>query len=90
MAAGGYPLMSGLSEFIQIGIYFVSAFVLFNCVNYSQLRIPVAAIYGLLAVMSFSGLQPWINYSGSNDLLGVAMALWDLVLAVVILTVEEK
>ena len=88
----GYPPMVGPSPLIQCMIYTLFAVALF--VYYinrnATLGIILSIIYGVLAGLSFSGIQQWINYSGSSDHLGVAMALWDLVLAVAILTVNEE
>ena len=88
IAVAGYPSMANVSSQFQILCYLIAYAILISCLVYPQLRFPVATIYGVLAVLSFSGVQSWVNYSGSADFLGVAMALWDLVLAVSLLTTE--
>ena len=50
-----------------------------------RLRYLLAAMYGVVAMLSFSGLQVWVNYAGAGDYLGPAMAIWDLALALVLL-----
>ena len=91
MTIAGYPPMTGLSPFVQSIGYILAAVILSVYFTYNNTILGgiLAIIYGILAVLSFSGVQQWINYNGASDYLGVAMALWDLVLAVAILTVEE-
>ena len=49
----------------------------------------MASIYGVLAPLSFLGIQKWINYYGTLSL-GPYMAIWDLALAIALLTLEER
>ncbi len=88
----GYPPMTGLSSLAQCEIYALSAAFLFVYLSYQNTTLGriLGVLYGILAGLSFSGIQQWVNYNGASDYLGVAMALWDLSLAVAILTVNEE
>lgn len=46
----------------------------------------MAAFYGVVAMLSFSGMQNWVNYNGDSSLLGPLMSIWDLTLAVALVT----
>jgi hypothetical protein len=84
----GYPAMrpDAFPVYLQ-GILYVSMFFLL-LLSFLDRRIRwvVAAGYGLSAMLSFTGLQPWVSYMGDSQLLGPAMAAWDLLLAVALLT----
>lgn len=46
-------------------------------------------MYGIIAMLSFSGVQTWINYHGVTSL-GPYMSLWDLTLAVsIFMSIDE-
>jgi len=85
----GYPPEATLPPGFQIILYVCLGLILFvasifkgrvHFINY-----PLAGMYGALAGLSFSGIQKWVNYNGSPDFLGVAMAAWDLAVAVALL-----
>ena len=89
LTIAGYPPEATLPPIFQILLYVCLGFLLFvasifkgrvDFVDYL-----LAALYGVLAVTSFSGIQRWVNYNGSSDFLGVAMAAWDLAVAVALL-----
>jgi len=84
----GYPAMEGIHPMLQALGYGGFALVL----NYARshpenrdLRMALAALYGGLAGMSFSGIQKWKSYAYVDGVMGPAMALWDLALAVALL-----
>lgn len=85
----GYPPEATLPPYLQAVLYVCLGIFLFVASIFKR-RVDfvdylLAAIYGVLAVFSFSGIQKWINYNGSPDFLGVAMAVWDLAVAVSLL-----
>jgi hypothetical protein len=80
----GFPPQSGLSSSIQVIYYVAAIIVLPLSLKYRSLRVFLAIGYGFVAMMSFSGVQIWINYDG-NLALGPYMAVWDLALAVAML-----
>ena len=90
VTVAGFPPMAGISALAQGVSYIAAAILLSYYIDTPVYGTLLAAIYGVLAMLSFSGVQQWINYNGASDYLGVAMALWDLALAVAILTVEER
>jgi len=51
---------------------------------------PLAAVYGVMAILSFSGIQVWIHYAGDKSVLGPAMAAWDLALAIALLLDKNR
>lgn len=84
----GYPAMEGLHPMLQALSYGGLAFAL----NYARvhpenrdLRMALAALYGGLGMASFSGIQKWKSYAIADGVMGPAMALWDLTLAVALL-----
>lgn len=89
----GFPVMKGIGPLMvntatQGAFYLAMAILLgyaFIHPEIRTLRYTLAAVYGILAMLSFSGIQVWINYAGSNAYLGPAMALWDITLALVLL-----
>jgi hypothetical protein len=81
----GLPLMGYVGLSTQALNYFFMSTVLFLALRYEVLRMPLAAVYGVLAILSFSGIQTWIHYAGDNSVLGPAMAAWDLALAIALL-----
>lgn len=93
---GGYPALDPgfLPTWLQITFYLVMPLLLAVSQLSKPLRGVLAAIYGMVAMLSFSGVQPWVNYHGDSSLLGPAMAAWDLALAVALLhstkTVSER
>jgi len=86
----GYPALQGIPPTQQAIFYFALGTVLcFICLNpIKHVRYFMAAFYGATAAISFAGIQRWINYNGSSDILGPAMAAWDLALAVALIQYE--
>jgi hypothetical protein len=89
LTVAGYPPEATVPPSFQLVLYVFLGILLMvmsvfkgrvDFINY-----PLAALYGVLAVTSFSGVQRWVNYNGSSDFLGVAMAAWDLAVAVALL-----
>ena len=89
LTMAGYPPEATLPPGFQIILYVCLGLILFvasifkgrvHFINY-----PLVGMYGALAGLSFSGIQKWVNYNGSPDFLGVAMAAWDLAVAVALL-----
>ena len=89
LTVAGYPPQATLPLHLQILGYLCLGLLLFVASVYKGsiyfLNFSLAALYGVLAITSFSGVQSWVNYSGSSDFLGVAMAAWDLAVAVALL-----
>lgn len=83
----GYPVMDSrlLPLSLQVGFYLVAFLLLLMSRVLSSVKWVVAGFYGMAAMLSFSGLQPWICYAGDMNLLGPIMAGWDLALAVALL-----
>lgn len=85
----GYPPEATLPLHLQILGYLCLGLLLFVASVYKGsiyfLNFSLSILYGALAVTSFSGIQKWVNYNGSSDFLGVAMAAWDLAVAVALL-----
>jgi CheY-like chemotaxis protein len=83
----GYPSQDpGLySSSLQIAFYLTMPLLLVLSQSYRPLRVVLAGVYGVVAMLSFSGLQRWVNYNGDSSLLGPAMSVWDLTLAVALL-----
>lgn len=82
-ALGGSPAMEGIPAPYQAIFYTLMGIILYAQLHYENntLAIILTALYGFLAMLSFSGVQQWINYYGTTSL-GPWMALWDLALAV--------
>ena len=80
----GYPANAGIDASIQALIFGVMGLLLSFCAvqDRPQLSASLSIVYGILAALSFSGLQVWIDYSGAGASLGPWMALWDLAMAV--------
>lgn len=85
-SAIGFPPMNPekITASLQILSYFIAFSLLMACEFYPNLRFALAGLYGMLAMWSFSGLQQWVNYFGSEPL-GPSMAAWDLILAVALI-----
>jgi hypothetical protein len=81
----GIPVQENIGQFTQAISYFLSFTILLLSLKYRIFRLPLAAIYGVLAMLSFSGIQTWIYYSGDNNILGPGMAAWDLAIAIALL-----
>jgi CheY-like chemotaxis protein len=83
----GYPSQDpGLfSSSLQIAFYLTMSLLLTLSWSYRPLRVVLAGVYGVVAMLSFSGVQRWVNYNGDSSLLGPAMSVWDLTLAVALL-----
>ena len=89
LTMAGYPPEATLPLPLQILVYLCLGLLLFVASIFRDtstfINYLLAALYGVLAVTSFSGIQKWVNYNGSSDFLGVAMAAWDLAVAVALL-----
>ncbi len=81
----GLPVQDNVSPLGQTLIYAALFVALLTSLKYSLLRLPLAALYGVLAGLSFSGIQTWINYAGDSSILGLGMAAWDIALAIALL-----
>lgn len=83
----GYPVMDSrlLPLSLQVGFYLVAFLLLLTSRVLPSVKWVVAGFYGMVAMLSFSGLQPWICYAGDLNLHGPIMAGWDLALAVALL-----
>lgn len=87
----GYSALDGIPTTAQAFMFGVMAILLFEInINPSltKTRYVAAIIYGVMAPLSFLGVQKWNNYHGTTSL-GPWMALWDLALAIAILTLED-
>ena len=88
----GYPPEATLPLVFQIMLYLFLGLLLmvmsFFKGYFRLIDLIIAGLYGVLTVVSFSGIQRWVNYNGSSDFLGVAMAAWDLAVAVALLDAE--
>ena len=93
LTVAGYPPEATLPLPFQVLGYLCLGLLLFVvsvCRNTStSVNYLLAALYGVLAGTSFSGIQRWVNYNGSPDFLGVAMSAWDLAVAVALLDEVE-
>ena len=83
----GYPSQDPgiFPSSLQIAFYLTMPLLLALSRSYRPLRVVLAGVYGVVAMLSFSGVQRWVNYSGDSSLLGPAMSVWDLSLAVALL-----
>ncbi len=81
----GYPLLANLHPVIQAIAWLSLFFILLSSLKYRKLKWGFSAFYGIAAIVSFSGLSHWASYYGGPNLLGPAMAAWDLVLAIALL-----
>jgi hypothetical protein len=84
----GLPVQDHVSVFVQAFFYILMFAILLLSLKYKFMRMPLAAVYGVLAMLSFSGIQTWIHYSGDNSILGPGMAAWDLALAIALILEE--
>lgn len=84
----GYPMISPtiFPVLVQVILYLSMFLLLLISFFNRRIRWAIAAGYGFSAMLSFSGLQPWVSYLGNSSLLGPAMAAWDLILAIALLT----
>ena len=82
---GGYPLLTNVNPVVQALGFLSAFFILLSSFKYSKMKWVLSAVYGVLAILSFSGLSHWASYYGGPSLLGPAMAAWDLVLAIALL-----
>jgi len=74
-----------MSSITQIILYTLSALGLAFSSKIKWLKPILAANYGVVAMLSFSGYQFWINYGGPTSL-GPFMSIWDLSLAIAIMS----
>ncbi len=86
-AVMGYPANVGILPSVQALIFGLMGMFLAITLSGKQrsLNAGMSIVYGILAALSFSGIQVWIDYSGSGASLGPWMALWDLAVAVALL-----
>jgi len=84
----GYPLQdpATYSSILQVAFYVVMALLLILSRRYRLLRPAMAAVFGVVAMLSFSGVQRWVNYNGDSSLLGPLMSIWYLTLAVALMS----
>lgn len=88
MTVMGLPPLVNMSSFTQIILYSLSVLGLALSSKIRWLKPILAANYGVVAMLSFSGCQLWINYDG-NLSLGPYMSLWDLSLALALMSDYE-
>ena len=81
----GLPVMGYINPIAQAICYITMFLVLLLSLKYNVFRLPLAAVYGVIAMLSFSGIQTWVNYAGDSSILGPGMAAWDLALAIALL-----
>jgi hypothetical protein len=86
----GLPVQDNVSPLGQALMQATLFVALFTSLKYSLFRLPLAALYGVLATLSFSGIQTWINYAGDRSILGPSMAAWDIALAIALLLDEDS
>lgn len=82
---GGYPLLTNISPYIQTLGFLSLFFILLSSLKYRKMKWVLSAMYGIAAILSFSGLASWASYYGGPSLVGPAMAAWDLALAIALL-----
>jgi hypothetical protein len=83
----GYPPQDTMyiSAQLQVVMYIFCFFLLAFTRFYKPLRWFLAGLYGMMAMWSFNGIQRWKNYVNPSTNLGVAMAAWDIILAIALL-----
>ena len=86
----GLPVQDNVSPLGQALISAAFFVALLTSLKYRLFRLPLAALYGVLAGLSFSGIQSWINYAGDRSILGPGMAAWDIALAIALLLDEDS
>ena len=88
----GYPPQDTLyvSTQLQVAMYIVCFLFLSFTKIYKPLRWFLAGSYGMMAMWSFLGVQRWINYVNPSANLGVAMAAWDIILAIALLSYNNE
>ena len=82
---GGYPLIINIHPVTQAIFFLVAFFLLLLSFKRRKMKWVLSALYGIAAILSFSGLTSWTSYFGGPGTLGPAMAAWDLILAVALL-----
>ena len=83
----GYPMLDPtiIPTLTQILGYYL-LFILLQFSNMSRkIRLFLSAGYGIAAMLSYSGLLPWMNYYGNPLLSGPFMAIWDITLAMALM-----
>jgi len=82
----GVQFQAGIHKLLEGTMYIVLAGNILVAEYYENKRLKtiLVCLFGLLAPFSFSGLQKWINYSGTTSL-GPFMALWDIAMAIALL-----
>jgi len=88
----GYPPKDTLyvSTQLQVVMYIFCFLFLSFTKFYKPLRWFLAGMYGMMAMWSFMGVQRWINYVNPSANLGVAMAAWDIILAIALLSYNNE
>ena len=86
----GYPAVKG-DPHLQGLSYLIIALVIWIAVLYDNenLKLALTALYGVAAMLAFSGIVVWNNYDGTLSL-GPYMAAWDILLGVCIFSYEDK
>lgn len=82
---GGFPLLTNVHPVSQAILFLCLFFILLSSFKYRKMKWVLSAVYGIAAILSFSGLSQWASYFGGPSLLGPAMAAWDLILAMALL-----
>jgi len=97
LALSGWPAMEAIgneviSPIFQACIYAcLAALLAFSWTSRAPrwLLHALAGFYGASAGLSFMGIQRWISYADAGDLLGPAMAAWDLAVALALTKAAE-
>ena len=82
----GMPPIGNIAEILQLIFYIVIVCVYTGAVIN---ELPTWAygllgcFYGMAAMFAYTGYIEWVNYAGAQDLHGIAMAVWDLILAMI-------
>jgi hypothetical protein len=87
----GYPIMDSMILPVspQVAFYLVAFLLLLASEVLISIKWVVVGLYGMTAMLSFSGLQPWVCYLGETNLLGPIMAGLDMALAVALLVEND-
>jgi hypothetical protein len=84
----GIPPLARMSSTDQLVLYSLSAIGLTLSSKIQWLKPILAANYGVVAMLSFSGYQIWIDYVGDLNL-GPYISLWDISLALALMSDYE-
>lgn len=84
--ARAYPPIANIPVIWQLTYYTVIMVIYLLVIAEALPRswyVYLSLLYGIAAMSAYSGSVEWVNYAGSQDLHGLAMASWDLALAIV-------